>query len=200
MLISRSSATEHPTPPRPLNALLSRSRSGVGLTPTLLLLGRLSGFCRLSEGVQFLAELVALPFGLFASLALLGHPLVQRRLRHLAAGTFGAELFPKAAQLVRIIAHNLVQAGRYHTSELLTGRCALCVQCMHIYTCAPSTKGIPLYTVNLAVSFKDLVRLYTPSLYAVVDGIAMDTEEFCGLSDRNVFLALLCALCAVLSH
>jgi hypothetical protein len=53
-------------------------------------------------------QLVTLPFGLFASPALLGHPLAQRALRHLAAGPLGAELFPKVAQLVRIIAHNLV--------------------------------------------------------------------------------------------
>jgi hypothetical protein len=39
-----------------------------------------------------LAQLVALPFCLFASPALLGHPLVHRGLRHLAAGTLGAEL------------------------------------------------------------------------------------------------------------
>ena len=71
---------------------------------------------------------------------------------------------------------------------------------MHICTCAPSTEGIPLYTVNLAVSFKDFVRLYAPSLYTIVDGIAVDPEEFCGLSDRNVFLALLCTFCAILSH
>jgi hypothetical protein len=30
-------------------------------------------------------QLVTLPFGLFAALALLGHPLVQRSLRHLSA-------------------------------------------------------------------------------------------------------------------
>jgi hypothetical protein len=37
-------ATEHPTPPGLLYALLSLSRSGVGLAPTLLLLGGLGGF------------------------------------------------------------------------------------------------------------------------------------------------------------
>src|SRR5215204_6187694 len=36
-----SSASEHPTPPGPLCALLSLYRSGVGLAPTLLLLSRL---------------------------------------------------------------------------------------------------------------------------------------------------------------
>jgi hypothetical protein len=64
----------------------------VELTPTLLFLARLGRFSRLSEGVQFLAELVALPFGLFASPLLLGYPLAQRGLRHFAAGTFGVEL------------------------------------------------------------------------------------------------------------
>jgi len=44
--------------------------------------------------VQFLAELVALPFGLFASALLFSHPLAQRRLGHFAAGLFGGELFP----------------------------------------------------------------------------------------------------------
>jgi hypothetical protein len=57
---------ECPPPPRPLYALLSTWDIGVGLAPTLLFLARLARFSRLSEGVQFLAELVALPFGLFA--------------------------------------------------------------------------------------------------------------------------------------
>jgi len=66
----------------------------VRLTPTLLLLGRLRRFWGLSQGVQFLAELVALPFGLFASVLLFCHPLAQCGLGHFAAGLFGAELFP----------------------------------------------------------------------------------------------------------
>jgi hypothetical protein len=66
----------------------------VRLAPTLLFLARLGRFSRLSEGVQFLAELVALPFGLFASALLFSHPLAQRRLGHFAAGLFGGELFP----------------------------------------------------------------------------------------------------------
>jgi hypothetical protein len=73
----------------------------VGLAPTLLLLAHLGRFSRLSdsEGVQFLAELVALPFGLFAPTLLFRHPLVQRGLRHFAAGTFGVELFAELSQL-----------------------------------------------------------------------------------------------------
>src|SRR5215213_5063218 len=93
-------STEHPTPPGPLCALLSPSRSGPGLCPLRHLLDRLRGFWDLSETVQLLAQLVALPLGLFASPALLGHPLVQRGLRHLTAGTFGAELFLDLSQLV----------------------------------------------------------------------------------------------------
>src|SRR5215218_3483808 len=82
--------SEHPPPPGPPCALLSPSCSGVGLlTPTLLFLGRLRGFCGLSGGVQFFAELVALPFGLFAPMLLFRHPLAQRGLCHFAAGTFG---------------------------------------------------------------------------------------------------------------
>src|SRR5215212_9713376 len=55
---------EHPTPPRPTCALLSHSRGGVGLAPpTLLLLGRLVGFCSLLEAEQLPAQVVALPFG-----------------------------------------------------------------------------------------------------------------------------------------
>src|SRR5215204_280322 len=79
-----SSSEQHPMPPRsPLCGLLSLSRSGAGLTnPTLLLLGRLRGFWDLSEAVQFSTQVVALPFCLFASAALLVHPLVQRGLRH----------------------------------------------------------------------------------------------------------------------
>jgi hypothetical protein len=34
----------------------------------------------------------------------------------------------------------------------------------------------------------------------MVDGIAVDAEEFRGLAYRDVFLALLCALCTVFSH
>jgi hypothetical protein len=56
-------------------------------------------FWGLSECVQFSTEVVALPFGLFASPALLIHPLAQRGLRHFAAGLFGAELFPDLLQL-----------------------------------------------------------------------------------------------------
>jgi len=59
-----------------------------------LLLARLTGLSRLSAGVLFSTQVVALPFGLFASPALLGHPLAQRVLRYFAAGLFGAELFP----------------------------------------------------------------------------------------------------------
>jgi hypothetical protein len=56
----------------------------VGLTPTLLLLARLGGLSRLSEGEQFSTELVALPFGLFASALLFCQFLPQRGL-----GLFG---------------------------------------------------------------------------------------------------------------
>src|SRR5215204_709478 len=92
-----SSDSEYPPPQRPsrrpLCALLRLYRSRVGLTPTLVFLARLGRFSRLCAGVQFLAQLVALPFGLFAPTLLFRHPLVQCGLRHFAAGTFGAELF-----------------------------------------------------------------------------------------------------------
>src|SRR5215218_5415716 len=126
---------EHPTPPRPPCSPLRACGIGVGLSPSWLRLDHLRGFLHASKAVQFSTQVVALPFGLFPPAALFRHPLAQRGLRHLAAGAFGAQLLPEVAQLVRVIAHNLVQAGRYHTSELLTGRYALCVQCMHIYTC-----------------------------------------------------------------
>jgi hypothetical protein len=170
------------------------------MAPALLLVGRLGRFLRLSASVQLSTQLVTLPFGLFASPALLCHPLSQRALRHLAADPLGAEFFSEVAQLVRIIAHNLVQAGRYHAGQLFAGRCALCVQCAHICTCAPNIERIPLYTVNFAIAFDNLVRPYAPILYAIVDSVAVDAEEFSGLPDRDVFLVLLCALCAVLSH
>src|SRR5215203_2436435 len=94
-LFSSTLTSQHPKPPWSLYALLSAFRSGVRLCgATLLLLGRLRGFWGLSRGVQFLAELVALPFGLFASALLFSHPLAQRRLGHFAAGLFGGELFP----------------------------------------------------------------------------------------------------------
>src|SRR5829696_3686080 len=66
----------------------------MGLAPALLPLGRLVGCFSPPEGEQLPAQAVALPFGLFAPPALLGHPLVQRGLRHLAAGPLGAELIP----------------------------------------------------------------------------------------------------------
>src|SRR5215211_2001600 len=188
-------------PPRAaLCALLRLYSIGVGLVPTLLLLDRLRRFSRLSEAEQFSTEVVALPFGLFPATALLGHPLSQRALCHLTAGPLGAKLFPKVAQFVRIIAHNLVQASRYHAGELFAGCCALCVQCAHICTCAPNTERIPLYTVNLTFSFNNLVRCYTPNLDPVVYGVPVDSKEFGSLSDRQIVLALLCALCAILSH
>ena len=124
-------------------------------------------------------------------------------LGHLPAGAFGAEFLPDVAQLLRVIAHNLVQAHGYHVRQLLTSRCALGVQCMHICTCAPNAERIPLYTVNLAFTFNNLVRGYAPNLYPVVDGVAVDAEELGGLTDGHVpllLLALLCALCAVLCH
>jgi len=49
--------------------------------------------------VQFLAELVALPFGLLPPALLFRHPLVQRGLRHFTAGTFGVELSAELSQL-----------------------------------------------------------------------------------------------------
>jgi hypothetical protein len=148
----------------------------VGLTPTLLLLVRLVGFCSPPEADQLSSQVVALPFGLFAPATLLGHPFAQRRLRHFAAGSLGAELFPKVAQLVRIIAHNLVQASRYHAGQLFAGCWALCVQCAHICTCAPNIERIPLYAVNLVISFNHFVRFYAPILYAVMDGVTVDAE------------------------
>src|SRR5215204_234193 len=33
-----------------------------------------------------------------------------------------------------------------------------------------------------------------------MDGVSVNAEQFGGLSDRQIVLALLCALCAVLSH
>ena len=71
---------------------------------------------------------------------------------------------------------------------------------MHMCICALNAERIPLYTVNLPFSFNNLVRFYAPCLYAVMDGVPMDAEEFGGFSDRKIVLALLCALCAVLSH
>src|ERR671910_1485841 len=86
-------SSEYSFPPRPpLCALLSSTRSGPGLTPVLMLLVRLVGFLLPPTSVQLSAQVVALPFCLFAPQALFGHPLVQRGLRHLSAGTLGTEL------------------------------------------------------------------------------------------------------------
>ncbi len=74
---------------------------------------------------------------------------------------------------------------------------------MHIRPCAPNTQGIQLYTVNLTFTFNNFVRCYAPSLYPMVYGIAMNSEEFGGLTYRHILLlglALLGVLCAVLSH
>src|SRR5215208_824486 len=90
---SRSSS-EHSPPPRPLYALRRLYRSRTGLCPLRLLLCRLRRFSRLPAGEQFSTEVIALPFGLLAPTLLFRHPLVQRRLRHFAAGLFGAEFFP----------------------------------------------------------------------------------------------------------
>src|SRR5215212_1729591 len=69
---SGNSATEHPTPPRPLYVFLSLSRSGVRLLCLIgLLLDRLRRFSGLSEGLQLclegrgplLCHLPADPFG-----------------------------------------------------------------------------------------------------------------------------------------
>jgi hypothetical protein len=78
----------------PCASLLSPTRSRLGLPPALLLLGRLVGPLLPAAGVQLLAQVVALAFGLFASPALLGHPLVKRNLRLLASGPLGAEFLP----------------------------------------------------------------------------------------------------------
>src|SRR5215216_4023115 len=94
------SPPQHPTPPGPPYALLSPSSSGPGLCPIRRLLGPLRRFSWLPASEQLPTQLVALPFGLFASPALLGHPLVQRGLRHLAAGPLGAELFPDLSPLI----------------------------------------------------------------------------------------------------
>src|SRR5829696_10467560 len=93
-------SSEHPTPPRPaLYGLRSAWSSRVGLCPLRHLLDRLGRFSRLSESVQFSAEVVALPFGLFAPPALLIHPFAQRTLCHFAAGTFSVEFFAEFSQL-----------------------------------------------------------------------------------------------------
>src|SRR5215213_4730115 len=95
---SRSSS-EHSPPPRSLCELLRLYPIRAGRCPLRLLLDRLGRFSRPSEGEQFSTEVVALPFGLFASPLLLSHPLVQRTLRHFAAGTFGVALFAELSQL-----------------------------------------------------------------------------------------------------
>jgi hypothetical protein len=90
----RLPADDAPPPrpgPWPLCAFLSTSRSRVGASTTLLLLGRLRRFSRLSAGVQLPTQLVTLPFGLFSSPALLCHPLLQRGLRCLAASPLSTE-------------------------------------------------------------------------------------------------------------
>src|SRR5829696_4895620 len=92
-------SSEHSPPPWALYALLSPSSSGARLCLLRLLLDRLRRFSRLSEGEQFSTEVVALPFGRFASPALLIHPLAQRTLSPFAAGTFGVELFAELSQL-----------------------------------------------------------------------------------------------------
>src|SRR5215204_2398517 len=96
---SLSPPSEHPPPPGPLYALLSLYPIGPGLCPLRLLSDRLRRFSRLSESVQFSAEVVALPFGLFAPPALLIHPFAQRTLCHFAAGTFSVEFFAEFSQL-----------------------------------------------------------------------------------------------------
>jgi hypothetical protein len=66
----------------------------LGLTPTLLLLGRLVGFFSPPESEQLPAQAVALALRLFAPATLLGHPLAQCGLRYLATDSLGAELIP----------------------------------------------------------------------------------------------------------
>src|SRR5215212_4546811 len=92
-------SSEYSPPPGALYGLLGAWGIGVGLTPSLLLVGHLGGFWGLSRGEQFLAELVALPFGLFAATLLFCHPLAQRTLRRFASGAFGVELFAELSRL-----------------------------------------------------------------------------------------------------
>src|SRR5215213_11112207 len=73
--ISGNSATENPPPPGAPYAPLSLYCIGRGLCPLRLLLDRLGGFRRLSEGGQFSAEVDALPFGLFSPVPFLGQLL-----------------------------------------------------------------------------------------------------------------------------
>src|SRR5215212_4862610 len=87
-------AAKHSTPPRTLCARLSPSRSGLGLAPALLPLGRLGGFFSPPEGEQLPAQSVALALRLFAPATLLGHPLAQCGLRYLATDSLGTELIP----------------------------------------------------------------------------------------------------------
>src|SRR5215212_2613667 len=81
-IATSQSAAEHSTPPWPPRVSLSPSGSGLGLAPALLFLGCLMGSLLSATGVQLSSQLVALPFCLFASPALLVHPLVHRALRH----------------------------------------------------------------------------------------------------------------------
>src|SRR5829696_1144562 len=96
---SRSIATsrsvaEHPTPPRSPHGHLSAWGVRARPAPALLLLGLLGGFSPLPDTVQLPTQLIALPFCLFASPALLGHSIAQRGLRHLAPCSLVAELVP----------------------------------------------------------------------------------------------------------
>src|SRR5918995_6894753 len=95
------SSSEHSPPPRSLYGLLRLYRSRPRLCPPRLLLDGLRRFSRLPAGEQFLTEVVALPFGLFAPPALLIHPFAQRTLRHFAAGAFGVEVFSEVSPLPR---------------------------------------------------------------------------------------------------
>src|SRR5215204_408923 len=98
MVLRPTSPPEPSPPPWPLYALLRLYRNRPGLAPTLRLTGRLGRFSRLPAGEQCSTEVVALPFGLFASPTLLIHPLAQRTLRHFAASAFGAEFIQNLSQ------------------------------------------------------------------------------------------------------
>jgi hypothetical protein len=82
-------SSKHPTPPRPLYALLRPSRIGPGLAPTLLLLGRLVGISRLCGCFYggYLARELGLDGIVPPTLLSSGFPL-------------GVQLLPKVSNLV----------------------------------------------------------------------------------------------------
>jgi len=139
----------------------------VGLVPTLLLVDRLGGWSRLSDGEQFSTEVVALPLGLFPPAPLFCQFLPQRGLglfRDLQANT-------KLRRSGRLLYQPV---GKF--ADRVAGR--LCGNVRALLFFAEASRRLPLPLPRISKSLKAVYRDKPASPNAFTLGFSFNVALF----------------------